>query len=173
MEAGASLDILDSCERSVVEVAVLQDDLEMLEILLHCGAELTPGLVELAVEGDSPALLSLLLDRGAPVKQHIWPLVSGNQQLSVILLNKCLEEGNRLFRRSRLQEASEKYREGVERLPDLLTSAGHHFTELRKSLLLNLSRCERRRGWYIVLVLSTYSDSSDSDHNIQANCPQP
>ena len=71
----------------------------------------------------------------------------------MILLNKCLEEGNRLFRRSRLQEASEKYREGVERLPDLLTSAGHHFTELRKSLLLNLSRCERRRGWYIVIVL--------------------
>ena len=147
MEAGARLDMLDSRERSVVEVAVLQDDLEMLETLLQCGAELTAGLVELAVEGDSPAILSLLLERGAPVKQHIWPLVRGKQQLSVILLNKCLEDGNRLFRRSRLQEASEKYREGVERLPDLLTSPGHHFTELRKSLLLNLSRCERRRGW--------------------------
>ena len=64
----------------------------------------------------------------------------------MILLNNCLEEGNRLFRRGRLQEASEKYREGVERLPDLLTSPGEHFSELRKSLLLNLSRCERRRG---------------------------
>ena len=64
----------------------------------------------------------------------------------MILLNKCLEEGNQLFRRGRLQEASEKYREGVERLPDLLTSPGQHLRELRKSLLLNLSRCERRRG---------------------------
>ena len=85
----------------------------------------------------------------------------------MILLNKCLEDGNRLFRRGRLQEASEKYREGVERLPDLLNSPGQHFSELRKSLLLNLSRCERRRGQLTSAIelagLVIREDDEDSD----------
>ena len=85
----------------------------------------------------------------------------------VRLLNKCLEEGNRLFRRSRLQEASEKYREGVERLGELQTSPGEHFSQLRKSLLLNLSRCERRRGKLSPAIelagLVITEDEEDSD----------
>ena len=81
MEAGANLNILDSEKRSLLELAVLQDDLEMLETLLQCGAELSPGLLDLAVQLDSPAVLTLLLNRGVTVKHHVWHLVRGNQQL--------------------------------------------------------------------------------------------
>ena len=81
VEAGSDLNILDSEERSLLELAVSQDDLEMVETLLQCGGELTPGLVELAVQVDSPAALTLLLARGAPVQHQVWPLVRGKLQL--------------------------------------------------------------------------------------------
>ena len=53
----------------------------MVETLLQCGGELTGGLVEVALQVDSPAALTLLLERGAPVTQQVWPLARGKLQL--------------------------------------------------------------------------------------------
>ena len=65
----------------------------------------------------------------------------------LILLNKWLEQGNCLFRRSQYSQAKEKYKEAIDHLPDIGSSQEQQpFSILRKSLLLNLSRCERRRG---------------------------
>lgn len=74
--------------------------------------------------------------------------VSNVLLLRMILLNKSLEEGNRLFRSNQYKGASEKYKEAIERLPRMISSQGEQepFGFLRKSLLLNLSRSERRRG---------------------------
>lgn len=73
--------------------------------------------------------------------------------LRLILLNKWLELGNCLFRSSQYSQASEKYKEAINNLPDINSSHQQEpFSILRKSLLLNLSRCERRRGEYFSAI---------------------
>lgn len=82
LEAGASLLTVDTNQRSLLELSLLQDDLEMLETLLECGAEVPDSLVELAMELDQPAALSLLLERekGLSLTGQTWSLARDKQQ---------------------------------------------------------------------------------------------
>ena len=66
----------------------------------------------------------------------------------LILLNKLLEDGNTLYRQAALGEASTRYRYAVRRLPREGGVVPPAFTQLHTHLLLNLSRCERRRGQF-------------------------
>ena len=64
----------------------------------------------------------------------------------LILLNKLLEDGNTLFKKNKLSEASQRYQYAAKRVPS--THQGDHnkkvFDQLRIHLLLNLSRCKRK-----------------------------
>ena len=66
----------------------------------------------------------------------------------LILLNKLLEDGNTLYRQAALGEASTRYRYAVRRLPREGGVVPPAFSQLHTHLLLNLSRCERRRGQF-------------------------
>ena len=63
-----------------------------------------------------------------------------------------LEEGNNFFRRNLLEEASETYREALDRLKkwneNVYGDQVYTWKHLHLSLLLNVSRSERRRGHY-------------------------
>ncbi len=64
-----------------------------------------------------------------------------------MLLNKLLEDGNVLFKKNNLSEASHRYQYALRRLPS--SFAGQHrpiFEQLQVHLLLNLSRCKRKSG---------------------------
>ena len=60
-----------------------------------------------------------------------------------------LEDGNILYRKNQLSDASHRYRYALKRIPQKeeegLTES---FSQIHIHLLLNLSRCERRLGHY-------------------------
>lgn len=82
LEAGARLQTLHTNQRSLLELTLLQEDLEMLETLLECGAESPDSLLELAMELDQPAALTLLLEKGTEVSVsgQTWALARDKQQ---------------------------------------------------------------------------------------------
>jgi tetratricopeptide (TPR) repeat protein len=64
----------------------------------------------------------------------------------LILLNKLLEDGNTLYKKGRLEDASVRYTYAAKRVP-LGPDSEHQavFLQLRVHLLLNLSRCKRKQ----------------------------
>lgn len=65
------------------------------------------------------------------------------------LLNKLLEDGNVLYRKQRLTEASHRYSYALKKFPTEaeLGDSGDSvatFQQLRTNFLLNLSRCKRK-----------------------------
>ena len=73
----------------------------------------------------------------------MWPVSR------LLLLNKLMEDGNTLYKKHKLSEASHRYSYAVKRIPD--NNLGHHekvFQQLKIHLLLNLSRCKRKMNEY-------------------------
>ena len=83
----------------------------------------------------------------------------------LLLLNKLLEDGNTLFRKGRLTDASYRYEYALRRLPRLRPDAASSesavaaantkstasediFAQMKTHLLLNLSRTKRKLGLY-------------------------
>lgn len=65
----------------------------------------------------------------------------------LILLNKLLEDGNVLYRKSRLKEAAHRYQYALKKFPT--EDLGEHtatFEQLHINFLLNQSRCKRKMG---------------------------
>lgn len=65
--------------------------------------------------------------------------------LRLILLNKLLEDGNILYRKSRLREAAHRYQYALKKFPtDDQAEHNSTFHQLRINFLLNYSRCKRK-----------------------------
>lgn len=82
-------------------------------------------------------------------QKHIFSLI-----LRLILLNKLLEDGNTLYRKNRLQEASHRYQYALKKIPvpeQQIENAGT-FQQLKFNFLLNLSRCKRKMDVSIELL---------------------
>lgn len=75
----------------------------------------------------------------------------------IVLLNKLLEDGNVLYRKNRLQDASHRYEYALKKIPsgyekssdatdDAEEIYGHNntFQQLKFNFLINLSRCKRK-----------------------------
>ena len=70
----------------------------------------------------------------------------------LLLLNKLLDDGNTLFKKDQLNEASHRYQYALRKLPTVLGNTANKgatkatFEQLNVHLLLNLSRCKRKSG---------------------------
>ena len=65
------------------------------------------------------------------------------------MLNKLLEDGNTLYKKGRLEDASVRYTYAAKRVPLSQDSSQQAvFLQLRLHLLLNLSRCKRKQQEY-------------------------
>lgn len=76
----------------------------------------------------------------------------------LILLNKLLEDGNVLYRKSRLKEAAHRYQYALKKFP--VEDQGEHnkpFRQLKINFLLNFSRCKRKLGVSIFLQFDNNS----------------
>ena len=75
-------------------------------------------------------------------------LHKSDQFFRILLLNKLLEDGNTLFKKEKLKEASHRYQYALRRMPSLTNMSRNKstFETLTVHLLLNLSRCKRKSG---------------------------
>ena len=98
------------------------------------------------------------LRRGAKLGPATWAMAAGKPDILLILLNKLLEDGNVLYRKTRLKEASHRYSYALRKfpaVPEMSDGPGHEdqnhvmahlqaFAQLKLNFLLNLSRCKRK-----------------------------
>lgn len=112
-------------------------------------------------------VVQCFLRRGAKLGPATWAMADGKPDVLLILLNKLLEDGNVLYRKGRLKEASHRYAYALRKFPDipLEHNPDHHvflhmatFIQLRLNFLLNLSRCKRKLNVsvYILLIKRLY-----------------
>lgn len=66
-----------------------------------------------------------------------------NLNCRLVLLNKLLEDGNVLYRKSRLREAAHRYNYALSKFPQN-QELDPTFKQLRLNFLLNFSRCKRK-----------------------------
>ena len=78
----------------------------------------------------------------------------------MILLNKMLDQGNTFFRNNLLYEASNIYKEALERLNQLNDDQINALKHLHLCLLLNLSRSQRKTG-DIVRAITVATEAVD------------
>lgn len=102
-------------------------------------------------------VVQCFLRRGAKLGPATWAMAAGKPDILLILLNKLLEDGNVLYRKGRLKEASHRYAYALRKFPsppsqeqdqdkdqDHLLLHLPTFAQLRLNFLLNLSRCKRK-----------------------------
>lgn len=94
------------------------------------------------------AVVTIFLKKGAKLGPATWIMAAGKPEIQLILLNKLLEDGNTLYRKSLLVDAAHRYRYALKRLPKDEADWSETFSQLNIHLLLNLSRCERRLGHF-------------------------
>lgn len=107
-------------------------------------------------------VVQCFLRRGAKLGPATWAMAAGKPDVLIILLNKLLEDGNVLYRKNRLKEASHRYAYALRKFPaspeeDCQGQEQGHmmlqlqtFTQLRLNFLLNLSRCKRKMNVSII-----------------------
>jgi len=154
LRQGANVNAVDCSGRSPLDVAVYQGSGEMVEILLENGA----NMEKLDIKGVRPldrvigfsnaAVVTIFLKKGAKLGPATWIMAGGKPEIQLILLNKLLEDGNTLYRKSMLVDAAHRYRYALKRLPKEEADWNQTFSQLNIHLLLNLSRCERRLGHF-------------------------
>merc|ERR1719317_988731 len=97
--------------------------------------------LDLAASSGDSYLVQYLLEQGAKLGPSTWAMASGKPYIILTLLNKLLEDGNTLYKKNKLAEASQRYQYAAKRVPS--TNQGDHnkkvFDQLRIHLLLNLS----------------------------------
>lgn len=113
-------------------------------------------------------VVQCFLRRGAKLGPATWAMAAGKPDVLLILLNKLLEDGNVLYRKSRLKEASYRYAYALRKFPvspeeDCQGQEQNHmmqlqtFTQLRMNFLLNLSRCKRKMNVSVPFYLMKIS----------------
>ncbi|KAI3359383.1 hypothetical protein L3Q82_002886 [Scortum barcoo] len=80
-----------------------------------------------------------LLRKGAKIAT--WAMATSKPDILMVLLSKLIQEGDRLYKQSKVREAAHSYQSALQKFPgDELKT----FRQLRVCVLLNLSRCHRK-----------------------------
>jgi len=161
LQRGANVNCVDSSGRSPLDIAIYQGSPEMVEILLDNGANMEKADVrgikplDRVIGHGNSLIVSVFLRKGAKLGATTWAMAQGNPDIQLILLNKLMDDGNTLYRQSKLTEAAHRYKYALKRLGSIMNfdwSEGERLqqsdwpAEMETNLLLNLSRVERRLG---------------------------
>ncbi|KAK0168005.1 hypothetical protein PV327_001848 [Microctonus hyperodae] len=164
LDHGADMDANDKTGRTPLDMAAFQGNPKLVQLLLERGAAVEHvdlhGMrpLDRAIGCRNVPVVQCFLRKGAKLGPATWAMAHGKPDVLLILLNKLLEDGNVLYRKGRLKEASHRYSYALKKFPGAseqvqsaqsqeqgnLTLHLETFTQLKLNLLLNLSRCKRK-----------------------------
>ncbi|KAJ8680121.1 hypothetical protein QAD02_015908 [Eretmocerus hayati] len=164
IDRGADVNTCDKIGRTPLDLAAFQGNPKLVQVLLERGAAIEHvdlhGMrpLDRAIGCRNVPVVQCFLRRGAKLGPATWAMAHGKPDILLILLNKLLEDGNVLYRKSRLKEASHRYTYALRRFPEApeislgpehedhshTLAHQHSFTQLKMNFLLNLSRCKRK-----------------------------
>ncbi|XP_044584637.1 protein TANC2 isoform X6 [Cotesia glomerata] len=164
IDHGADISANDKTGRTPLDLAAFQGNPKLVQLLLERGAAIEHvdlhGMrpLDRAIGCRNIPVVQCFLRRGAKLGPATWAMAQGKPDVLLILLNKLLEDGNVLYRKGRLKEASHRYAYALRKFPgspELLHDAQNQehgnvvlhrqsFNQLKLNFLLNLSRCKRK-----------------------------
>ncbi|KAE8742661.1 hypothetical protein FOCC_FOCC011790 [Frankliniella occidentalis] len=155
IERGALVNHADITGRTPLDLAAFQGNPALVTLLLEKGALIEHvdihGMrpLDRAIGCRNVQVVQCFLRKGAKLGPATWAMAAGKPEILLALLNKLLEDGNVLYRKLRLTEASHRYSYALKKFPTEaeLGDSGDSiatFQQLRINFLLNLSRCKRK-----------------------------
>lgn len=151
IDRGGKINHTDKTGRTPLDLAAFQGNPMAVQLLLDRGAIIEHvdinGMrpLDRAIGCRNIQVIHCFLKKGAKLGPATWAMATGKPDIMLILLNKLLEDGNILYRKSRLREAAHRYQYGLKKFPP--DDQGEHnraFFQLRINFLLNYSRCRRK-----------------------------
>ncbi|XP_075222893.1 zinc-RING finger and ankyrin repeat domain-containing protein rolling pebbles isoform X4 [Lycorma delicatula] len=149
LDRGAEINQADKTGRIPLDLAAVQGNPTLVQMLMERGAMLehvdVTGLrpLDRAIACRNVPVVQCFLRRGAKLGPTTWTMAAGKTDIILVLLNKLLEDGNVLYRKSRLKEAAHRYQYALNKFPPAET-LDSTFHQLRINFLLNYSRCKRK-----------------------------
>ncbi|KFB34853.1 AGAP004244-PA-like protein [Anopheles sinensis] len=123
LERGADKQHADGTGRTPLDLAAYQGSASLVQMLLDHGAQIEHvdinGMrpLDRAIACRNVQVVQVFLKRGAKLGPATWAMANGKPEIMLILLNKLLEDGNTLYRKNRLQEASHRYQYALKKIP--------------------------------------------------------
>ncbi|XP_066156295.1 protein TANC2 isoform X3 [Euwallacea fornicatus] len=151
VERGAGINHNDKTGRTPLDLAAYNGNPTLVQFLLDRGAVIEHvdinGMrpLDRAIGCKNIQVVQCFLKKGAKLGPATWAMATGKPDIMLILLNKLLEDGNVLYRKSRLKEAAHRYQYALKKFPT--DDQGEHnqaFHQLQINFLLNFSRCKRK-----------------------------
>uniref|UniRef100_A0A182W197 Uncharacterized protein n=1 Tax=Anopheles minimus TaxID=112268 RepID=A0A182W197_9DIPT len=130
LERGADKQHADGTGRTPLDLAAYQGSASLVQMLLDHGAQIEHvdinGMrpLDRAIACRNVQVVQVFLKRGAKLGPATWAMANGKPEIMLILLNKLLEDGNTLYRKNRLQEASHRYQYALKKIPSVPAPGG-------------------------------------------------
>nr|CAB3266806.1 protein TANC2 [Phallusia mammillata] len=152
----ANIAHIDSSGRTALDLAAFFGDPQIVDILLEAGSDIThvdaTGMCALdrAIGCQNIAVVAKLLRRGAQILPTSWAMATGKTDVTLALLNKCLEDGNNMYKAYDWDSANDTYARALKHVGELSSSRADRMTaqsklaDLTAHLLLGYSRCLRK-----------------------------
>ncbi|XP_076455894.1 uncharacterized protein LOC143290385 isoform X2 [Babylonia areolata] len=158
-QRGADLHHVDHSGRTPLHLAAFYGDAHVVQFLMDRGAHIehvdVHGMrpLDRAIGCRNTAVIVCFLRKGAKLGPETWAMASGKTDVLLLLLNKLMEDGNILYKKNRIKEASQRYQYALKKFPrEGLGEESRTFHDLKLNFLLNLSRCKRKQNDYAAAV---------------------
>ncbi|XP_013066522.2 uncharacterized protein LOC106054975 isoform X1 [Biomphalaria glabrata] len=172
VKQGSDVHHTDNSGRSPLHLAAFFGDANIVQYLVDHGASIEhtdlSGMraLDRAIASRNTAVIVCFLRKGAKLGPDTWAMAAGKTDVLLLLLNKLMEDGNMLYKKNRMKEASQRYQYALKKFPkENSPEEAQTFRDLRLTFLLSLSRCKRKLN-----DLQSAADLATKALEIKPNC---